>query len=164
MKHCMMAFYRTGRLEFILHVYERWVVFHLIKNVHVYRSFLYIFFRLFLFFAAETCFLKIKITLKQVGYISPFGGLSPNWWLNAQIVYLFQLPNGIHFLFIADYVFVKKRRIVFTTGAITLTCFFHNNTFVLKILWVDFFRTGVQKMVQMYASRKWRINKVFLFP
>lgn len=82
----MTAFYRTGRLKIILHVYERWVVFHLIKNV--YRSFLYIF-RLFMFFATETCFLKIKITLKQVGHNSQFGGLSPNWWLNAQIVYLF---------------------------------------------------------------------------
>lgn len=54
------------------------------------------------------------------------------------MVYLFYLPNGTHFSFIADDVFLKKKRIVFSTGASTLTCFLHNNTLVQNILCVDF--------------------------
>lgn len=93
-------------------------------------------------------------------------GLSPIWWLNVQMVYLSYLSNGTYVSFIADYIFLKKKRIVFTIGASTLSliCFLYNNTFVLKIVCVDFSIRVFRKRLKCYASRKSCINKMFLSP
>lgn len=90
------------------------------------------------------------------------------WWfeLNVQMVYLSYLSNGTYVSFIADYIFLKKKRIVFTIGASTLSliCFLYNNTFVLKIVCVDFSIRVFRKRLKCYASRKSCINKMFLSP
>lgn len=57
---------------------------------------------------------------KQGEYQSPFGGLTPFWWSSAWMIYLFYLTNRTHFSFIEDYVFLRKKCILFTTGASTL--------------------------------------------
>lgn len=82
-------------------------------------------------------------------------------------VYLSYLSNGTCVSFIADYIFLKKKRIVFTIGASTLSliCFLlYNNTFVLKIVCVDFSLRMFRKRLKCYASRKSCINKMFLSP
>lgn len=82
------------------------------------------------------------------------------------MVYLSYLSNGTYVSFIADYIFLKKKRIVFTIGASTLSliCFLYNNTFVLKIVCVDFSIRVFRKKLKCYASRKSCINKMFLSP
>lgn len=83
------------------------------------------------------------------------------------MVYLSYLSNGTYVSFNEDYIFLKKKRIVFTIGASTLSliCFLlYNNTFVLKIVCVDFSLRMFRKRLKCYASRKSCINKMFLSP
>lgn len=44
---------------------------------------------------------SVIVNLVRLGTTPPFGGLRPIWWLNVQMIYLFYLPNGNQFLFIA---------------------------------------------------------------
>lgn len=92
----------------------------------------------------------------QFGHNLPFGGLSPIWYTCLTYV-----------SFNADYIFLKKKRIVFTIGASTLSliCFLYNNKFCFKnFICVDFSIRVFRKRLKYYASRKSCINKMFLSP
>lgn len=67
----------------------------------------------------------------------------------------FCVPNGTHFSFISNYIFLKKECIMFTTRARTLTCLHQN-----KILCID--SSPRLFKVEMKTSRRLFLNNVFL--
>lgn len=67
---------------------------------------------------------------------------TPVWWVDTYFMVkwmldLFYLPNETHFSFISNYIFLKKKCIMLTTGASTLTYLHQNKILVKKILCMD---------------------------